>query len=83
MAHFQLVVDSISVPTKLSFSWMPLFVVVNPKSGGALGFEVLESFRRVLHPVQVRVHQYLHSIYFFNNLAHLRTNCTVGTQFFF
>lgn len=50
----QLVVDSICVPNNMDASaWTPLFVVVNSKSGGAEGSEILRAFRRFLHPAQV------------------------------
>uniref|UniRef100_A0A0N5AD69 Diacylglycerol kinase n=1 Tax=Syphacia muris TaxID=451379 RepID=A0A0N5AD69_9BILA len=49
----QLVVDVIRVPRDLWLSWTPLFIVINPKSGGALGFQLLRKFRQFLHPVQV------------------------------
>ncbi|VDD92758.1 unnamed protein product [Enterobius vermicularis] len=49
----QLVIETLRVPENCSFLWTPLFVIVNPKSGDALGFEVLRTFRRTLHPVQV------------------------------
>ncbi|MFH4976975.1 hypothetical protein AB6A40_003684 [Gnathostoma spinigerum] len=50
----QLIIDAISMPKKESFSsWTPLFVIVNPKSGGAEGAAVLKTFRYFLHPVQV------------------------------
>lgn len=45
--------DSIRIPRSLCMSWTPLFVVINPKSGGALGFQLLRKFRQILHPVQV------------------------------
>ncbi|KAM3725610.1 Diacylglycerol kinase epsilon [Dirofilaria immitis] len=50
----QLIVDTICRPSNVDYlSWKPLFVIVNPKSGGAEGFAVLRIFRKLLHPVQV------------------------------
>ncbi|VDM40492.1 unnamed protein product [Toxocara canis] len=50
----QLVVESVTVPNGIAASsWKPLFVLVNPRSGGAEGFATLQAFRRYLHPVQV------------------------------
>lgn len=50
----QLVIDTIRRPNIVhSLSWKPLFVIVNPKSGGADGFTTLQEFRQQLHPVQV------------------------------
>ncbi|VDN01973.1 unnamed protein product [Thelazia callipaeda] len=48
------VVDSIRRPENTDCSsWKPLFVIVNPISGGAEGFATLRAFRMLLHPVQV------------------------------
>uniref|UniRef100_F1KVS0 Diacylglycerol kinase n=1 Tax=Ascaris suum TaxID=6253 RepID=F1KVS0_ASCSU len=50
----QLVVESMTLPSGITASsWRPLFVLVNPRSGGAEGFATLQAFRRYLHPVQV------------------------------
>uniref|UniRef100_A0A183I2M4 Diacylglycerol kinase n=1 Tax=Onchocerca flexuosa TaxID=387005 RepID=A0A183I2M4_9BILA len=50
----QLIVDTICRPRNVDYlSWKPLFVIVNPISGGAEGFAILHTFRKLLHPVQV------------------------------
>ncbi|KAL3982515.1 Diacylglycerol kinase accessory domain family protein [Acanthocheilonema viteae] len=50
----QLIVDTICRPNNINYLlWKPLFVIVNPKSGGAEGFAALQTFRKLLHPVQV------------------------------
>ncbi|VDK45887.1 unnamed protein product [Anisakis simplex] len=50
----QLVIESITLPNfTTASSWRPIFVLVNPRSGGAEGFAILQTFRRYLHPVQV------------------------------
>lgn len=51
----QLIVDMICRPSNTDYlSWKPLFVIVNPKSGGSEGFAALRTFRKLLHPVQVK-----------------------------
>ncbi|GMT36098.1 hypothetical protein PFISCL1PPCAC_27395 [Pristionchus fissidentatus] len=48
----EMVIESLTIPPDIE-DYLPLFVIVNPKSGSGAGDIVMKAFKMVLHPAQI------------------------------